>query len=117
VAVTDPRGHHLGWWLAPAAIGLVVAGWSMVVMQEHLHGVLFAAGLVVAGLDLMLVGGWLHRRATAVDADAGMIVAPGRTPRVRNAAVGGRRSTITSGDGRGWASGWPRPASCCCCWP
>lgn len=78
--MTDPRGHHLGWWLAPAAIGLVVAGWSMVVMQEHLHGVLFAAGLVVAGLDLMLVGGWLHRRATAVDAEAGGL----RCPRCRH---------------------------------
>ncbi len=74
--MTASPGRHLGWWLTPAAIGLAVAGWSMVVMRAHLHGVLFAAGLVVAGLDLMFVGGWMHRRATAVNAEAGGLQCP-----------------------------------------
>lgn len=71
----SPAGR-LAWWLAPAAIGLAVAGWSAVVMHEHLHGVLFTAGLIVAGLDLMVVGGWMHRRMTAVDAGAGGTMCP-----------------------------------------
>jgi hypothetical protein len=67
----DRRGLHapVHPWvllaLLPAIVGVPVMVWSLLTISDQAGGIRFMVAAWVAALDLLIVGGVLHRRATA----------------------------------------------------